>query len=605
MPSNTNLYDLVNVKNILLDCQRRIRLQDITVRETNTYFVDRFLHSLNSTYPLCMDKMELHVLSNLEHKQTSHYYDSQSLLKSQALVGEFLGDVGIKTVIRLIGENKNASKTWKLDELQSASDKMVQVDFLDSSYYLDKSYTVFWYTTLIAFCVILSSTCGGLFVFFKRRQRRALVNSLFKGGGPSDNYYMNRFVDPNTPCRPGQHKNTTDEWEIPTENLNVFRSQQLGSGAFAFVYKGQLVGRNPLIDNRNINYMLEEREKKCNEVAIKVLRNSIDERNRLDLWRELEFMKELGYHPHILNLIGYVFDMDAPLLVLEYCALGDLLTLIRNNRQALYNDCGVVAEEKSVAKEEFQSKEQEVDENGTEDKTKEEEEEPKFQPVSAKKECNLTLNRLISFSWQISDAMVYLSSQNHIHRDIAARNVLITGNMVAKLGDFGLCRHSVEQLYTTQGGKMPIKWMALEALKVAEFSSKTDVWAFGVLLFEVFSGGDTPYPTIQASDMLDHLQNGNRLPQPILCPDEIYKLMKECWQEDPDKRPTCEQVRKKITKALESSTESYGYVDFRSPEYLKYSELHDSKKKKEQRQKQKHQKTQKIKKLPQTDRFKK
>ena len=93
--------------------------------------------------------------------------------------------------------------------------------------------------------------------------------------------------------------------------------------------------------------------------------------------------------------------------------------------------------------------------------------------------------------------------------------------MVAKVADFGLCRYTQEALYTTKGGKLPIKWMAIEALKQAEFTSKSDVWSFGVLLYELFSAGDSPYPGIQPGDIVEHLMAGNRLEQPELCPDEM------------------------------------------------------------------------------------
>uniref|UniRef100_A0A914D9A4 Protein kinase domain-containing protein n=2 Tax=Acrobeloides nanus TaxID=290746 RepID=A0A914D9A4_9BILA len=135
------------------------------------------------------------------------------------------------------------------------------------------------------------------------------------------------------------------------------------------------------------------------------------------------------------------------------------------------------------------------------------------------------------------------------------------------ISDFGLCRYSEVALYTTKGGKLPIKWMAIEALKQAEFTSKTDVWAYGVLLYELFTMGDTPYHSIQPTDMSDYLLAGNRLEQPNLCPDEMYELMRECWAERPEQRPTFEQIRQRIAAFLDVSSDSYGYVQVSATEY--------------------------------------
>ncbi|VDM84023.1 unnamed protein product, partial [Strongylus vulgaris] len=132
--------------------------------------------------------------------------------------------------------------------------------------------------------------------------------------------------------------------------------------------------------------------------------------------------------------------------------------------------------------------------------------------------------------------------KNFIHRDVAARNVLLTKQLVAKISDFGLGRYADSALYTARGGRLPFKSMALEALKFYEFSEKTDVWAFGILLYEIFSLGDVPYNTVQPMDMIAHIEQGNRPPQPEKCPNEIYALMKRCWKANPNDRPTFAEV---------------------------------------------------------------
>uniref|UniRef100_A0AC35G6W0 Protein kinase domain-containing protein n=1 Tax=Panagrolaimus sp. PS1159 TaxID=55785 RepID=A0AC35G6W0_9BILA len=230
-------------------------------------------------------------------------------------------------------------------------------------------------------------------------------------------------------------------------------------------------------------------------------------------------------------MIGCVSSIYEPLLIVEYCANGDLLTLLRRHKDYILVD-------------------PEAD-------------------CPAQADFCLSIKDLLSFSWQISDGLVYLSSKNFIHRDIACRNVLITKRMVAKISDFGLCRYSQEALYTTKVGKLPIKWMAIEALKLAEFTSKSDVWSYGVLLFELFSVGDTPYPSISPSDMLDFLLQGNRLPKPELCPEELYNMMQTMWDLNPDSRPTFEIIRKNLSAFLEVSSDAYGYIQV-SQDYGKF-----------------------------------
>ncbi|TKR69181.1 hypothetical protein L596_021368 [Steinernema carpocapsae] len=278
-------------------------------------------------------------------------------------------------------------------------------------------------------------------------------------------------------------KNNKDKWEIKLKHLVINEQEKLGSGAFASVFKGTIKGKSSVFANHaKLNVSLHFQENMNNEVAVKMLHKHTGHANRVDILNEIDFMKKLGFHPHVLNMIGCVTNVYNPLLVVEFCSKGDLLHLLRHQRTGQH----------------------EV-------------------------EDNLCLKDLISFSWQVSDGMSYLSSRNFIHRDVAARNVLITSNNTAKIGDFGLCRYTTEALYTTRGGKLPIKWMAPESLKMFEFSLKSDIWSFAVLLYEIFTLGDAPYFSIQPTDMMKYLEDGNRLEKPEICPAEIYDLMSECW----------------------------------------------------------------------------
>ncbi|CAB3400725.1 unnamed protein product [Caenorhabditis bovis] len=321
--------------------------------------------------------------------------------------------------------------------------------------------------------------------------------------------------------------NNKDVWEIDSKNLLVQEECLLGNGAFANVFKGVLKGKAPLlVVNNSLKLVIESERDGHYEVAVKKMPPHADDQNRLDFFHEIEFMKRLGHHPHVISMLGCVSNTYDPMIVVEYCERGDLLKFLRLHKEHIIL-------------------------NKTEQC-----------PIDA--DICLRIKDLVSIAWQIADGMAYLSSKNFIHRDLAARNVLLTKSLTAKISDFGLCRCMDSSLYTAKGGRLPIKWMSIEALKFYEFSIKSDVWSYGVLLFEIFSLGDIPYPTVQQMELLDHLLKGNRLPQPQKCPNEIFEMMKTCWEEKPEKRPDFNDIRTELTGLLNLDDESYGYLNLES-----------------------------------------
>merc|ERR1719454_1840880 len=156
----------------------------------------------------------------------------------------------------------------------------------------------------------------------------------------------------------------------------------------------------------------------------------------------------------------------------------------------------------------------------------------------------LKLAQLIDMSAQIAAGMAYLESQNYIHRDLAARNCLVGDNHIVKVADFGLARLIREDTYTAQpGAKFPIKWTAPEGLAYNKFTTKSDVWAFGILLWEIATYGMSPYPGVELTQVYELLDSGYRMECPPGCPARVYSLMRECWQWEAGRRPTFREMK--------------------------------------------------------------
>ncbi|XP_026463781.1 tyrosine-protein kinase CSK-like [Ctenocephalides felis] len=151
----------------------------------------------------------------------------------------------------------------------------------------------------------------------------------------------------------------------------------------------------------------------------------------------------------------------------------------------------------------------------------------------------------INFAYDTCSGMEYLESRKVVHRDLAARNVLISEEGLAKVSDFGLAR---DENFTLECGKLPIKWTAPEALKQSRFSNKSDMWSFGILLWEIYSFGRVPYPRIPLADVVKYVEKGYKLEAPEGCPSEVYDIMKQAWDLLPEKRPSFKEVKAKLSQ---------------------------------------------------------
>ncbi|EGT47161.1 hypothetical protein CAEBREN_08135 [Caenorhabditis brenneri] len=244
-------------------------------------------------------------------------------------------------------------------------------------------------------------------------------------------------------------------------------------------------------------------------------------------------MKTLGYHERLVNMLACVTDSEPLCLVVEYCDNGDLLQFLRERCKYMMklDDLGINYHDP---------------------------------PENDNYDTNMivTLKQLLQFAVQISYGLEYLSQKGFVHRDVAARNVLVHEGTACKIGDFGLCRYiyADQSQYKSKGGKLPLKWMSPEAIRHYEFTIKSDVWSFGILLFEVITLGGSPYPGMPPEDVLPYLEGGGRIEKPDNCPENFYDVMIQCWNAEPEDRIEFSDIRMQLATQLEDITEDYSYL---------------------------------------------
>ena len=318
--------------------------------------------------------------------------------------------------------------------------------------------------------------------------------------------------------RPSIQVPVDEYWEFPRAKLEIL--QELGSGAFGKVMLGvadSLFG-----------------DEKQTQVAIKMLREDGTERELMDLLSETQVMKNIGSHENIINLLG-VCSRDGPLwVVVEYAKHGNLREFLRERRPGSQFHEQRIAEGKAT---EDTCKDSGVLSIST----------------SSEKLRSLRYRDLISYAYQIAKGMEYLEQKRCVHRDLAARNILVASDYVMKIADFGLARdvQYIEYYRKTTDGRLPVKWMAIEALFDRVYTSQSDVWSFGVTMWEILTLGGNPYPSVPVENLFDLLKTGYRMGKPKNAPDELYHIMKECWHATPSKRLTFTAIAQKLGALLQ------------------------------------------------------
>lgn len=354
-----------------------------------------------------------------------------------------------------------------------------------------------------------------------------------------------RKLDPDKSLIEQTHKLPYDaEWEFPRERLVLGRP--LGSGQFGQVYLAEAVGivafdprgsvkrksgrrrsrfgsnRNPYVGNKQVS-----------KVAVKLLKEGATQSEYRDLVSELKILMHVGEHKNIVNLRGACTkgrECDV-WVIIEYCPHGNMLDFLRMRREIF---------------------------------------DPRWTTPTHNPDMQLTAIDLVIVAYQVARAMEFLTSRKCVHRDLAARNVLVGEDYVVKVADFGLARdiYKEDHYVKTTAGLLPVKWMAIEALVDRIYTHQSDVWSFGIFMWELFTLGGSPYPGIPANEMYNFLMSGKRMEAPVECPDDIYSIMTDCWMHAPTDRPNFTQLVERIDKIIEKNEGGEGYLNLENEDQV-------------------------------------
>ncbi|XP_067434475.1 vascular endothelial growth factor receptor 1 isoform X1 [Thunnus thynnus] len=384
--------------------------------------------------------------------------------------------------------------------------------------------------TLTCTCVVATFLWLLLTLFIRKLRQPNSSNTkpeylsiiLDTGEGPIEEQCERLQYDPN-------------QWEFPRERLKL--GKPLGRGAFGKVMQASAFG----IENAT----------SCRTVAVKMLKEGATVSEHKALMTELKILNHIGHHLNVVNLLGACTKPGGPLMVIvEYCRYGNLSAFLKSKREVFVHNR--LDERKDGEPGCVGSVGSEFDESDN-----------KENDLDHKSASNspLYLKDLISFSFQVARGMEFLASRKCIHRDLAARNILLSDNKVVKICDFGLARDIYKDPdYVRKGdARLPLKWMSPESIFDKVFTTQSDVWSFGILLWEIFSLGASPYPGLHIDEEFCHrLKGGTRMRAPEYSTPEIYSTMLACWEASPSDRPTFTNLVETLGDLLQARVQQDG-----------------------------------------------
>ncbi|XP_078067464.1 vascular endothelial growth factor receptor kdr-like [Mustelus asterias] len=353
----------------------------------------------------------------------------------------------------------------------------------------------------------------------------------------------------------------SSKWEFPRDRLRLGKT--LGLGAFGKVVEASAFG----IDKSST----------CKTVAVKMLKEGATTNECKALMSELKILIHIGHHLNVVNMLGACTKPGGPLMVIvEYCKYGNLSNYLRSKR----NDFILVKCQKNVNQpetlldetspdvmESIKRRLESVASTGSstssgfvEDKSYSDAEEEEEDAEDLYKRP-MAMEDLICYSFQVAKGMEFLASRKCIHRDLAARNILLSESNVVKICDFGLARDIYKDPdYVRKGdARLPLKWMAPESIFDKIYTTQSDVWSFGVLLWEIFSLGASPYPGVQIDEGFCHrLKEGTRMKPPEYSSPEVYQTMLNCWHGEPGERPNFSELVEQLGDLLQANVQQDG-----------------------------------------------
>ncbi|XP_032884766.1 mast/stem cell growth factor receptor Kit isoform X2 [Amblyraja radiata] len=414
-------------------------------------------------------------------------------------------------------------------------------------------------------CVIL------VILFYKYQQKpRYQIQWKVVDGIHGNNY---TYIDPT-------QLPYDDKWEFPRDKLRFGKT--LGAGAFGKVVEAAAYGLSKADSTLT--------------VAVKMLKPSAHSTEKEALMSELKVLSHLGQHINIVNLLGACTVGGPVLVITEYCCFGDLLNFLRRKRDSfIWPETREQDLEKTQYKNILNLRDPANNSSGSYMEmrpsktavpqiTQDRKRLPSKESFNDKENNNddtedynlaLEVEDLLIFSYQVAKGMSFLSSKNCIHRDLAARNILLTNGQIAKICDFGLARDiRNDSNYVVKGNaRLPVKWMAPESIFDCVYTFESDVWSYGILLWEIFSLGGSPYPGIPVDNKFyKMIKEGYRMLSPELASAELYEVMKACWDSDALRRPTFEQIVEMIEEQLsDASKHRYSNLESNFTTRLKFS----------------------------------